>query len=121
MISQNPASAKFGMKAKVYLCSVGIFTNALNAFPELRSCDQCRAQFRVVYADLSVIAKLVKPVVVVRQDEPSVMENLAAGTIVDFDPVEGVTEIVCDGKVYVVMVKDLLEAAPPLKWVAAKD
>jgi len=122
MISQNPASAKFGMKAKVYLCSVGIFTNALNAFPELRSCDQCRAQFRVVYADdVSVIAKLVKRVVVVRQDEPSVMENLAAGTIVDFDPVEGVTEVVCDSKVYIVMVKDLLEAAHPLKWVAAKD
>jgi hypothetical protein len=39
------------------------------------------------------------------------MENLAAGTIVDFDPVEGVTEVVCDSKVYVVMVKDLLEAA----------
>ena len=112
MISQNPASAKFDMKAKVYLCSVGIFTNALSAYPELRSCDQCRAQLRVVYADeVFVIAKLIKPVVVVRQDEPSLMETLAVGTIVDFDPVEGVTEVVCDSKVYVVMVKDLLEAA----------
>ena len=68
-----------------------------------------------------MIAKLIKPVEVVRQDEPSVMETLAAGTIVDFDPVEGVTEVVCDSKVYVVMVKDLLEAAHPLKWVAAKE
>ena len=33
-------------------------------------------------------AKLIKPVVVVRQDEPSVMETLAAGTRVDFDPVD---------------------------------
>jgi hypothetical protein len=61
-----------------------------------------------------VIAKLIKPVVVVRQDEPSVMETLAAGTIVDFDPEDGVTEIVCDGKVYIVMIKDLFEAAHPL-------
>ena len=49
------------------------------------------------------------------------METLTAVTIVDFDPVEGVTEVVCDGKVYVVMVKDLLEAAHPLQWVAAKE
>jgi hypothetical protein len=83
----------------------------------LRSCDPCRAQFRVVYADeVSVIAKLVKPVVVVRQDEPSGMETLAVGTVVDFDPVEGVTEVVCDGKTYLVQVKDLLEAAHPMKW-----
>jgi hypothetical protein len=68
-----------------------------------------------------MIAKLIKPVEVVRQDEPSVMETLAAGTIVDFDPVPGMTEIVCDGKVYVVMVKDLLEAAHPVAWVSAKD
>ena len=77
---------------------------------------------RVVNADeVFVIAKLVTPVVVVRQDEPSVMENLAAGTIVDFDPVPGMTEIVCDGNVYIVMVKDLLEAAHPLAWVGAED
>jgi hypothetical protein len=68
-----------------------------------------------------VTAKLIKPVVIVRQDEPSMMETLAAGTIVDFDPVAGMTEVVCDGKVYVVMLKDLLEAAHPLAWVSAKD
>jgi hypothetical protein len=68
-----------------------------------------------------VIAKLIKPIIVVHQDEPSVMETVAAGVVVDFDPVDGVTEIVCDGKVYVVMVKDLLEAAHPLAWVSAKD
>jgi hypothetical protein len=73
---------------------------------------------RVVNAgEVSVIAKLIKPVIVVRQDEPSVMETLVAGVVVDFDPVHGVTEIVCDGKVYVVMVKDLLDAAHPLTWV----
>jgi len=33
----------------------------------------------------------------------------------------GVTEIVCDGKVHIVMVKDLLEAAHPLGWVGARD
>ena len=40
----------------------------------------------------------------------------------------GVTEIVCDGKVhivmvkvYIVLVKDLLEAAHPLGWVGARD
>jgi hypothetical protein len=61
--------------------------------------------------EVSMIAKLIKSVVVVRQDEPSVMETLPAGTIVDFDPADGVTEVVRDGKVYVVMVEDLLEAA----------
>ena len=68
-----------------------------------------------------MIAKLIKPVEVVRQDEPSVMETLVAGVVVDFDPVDGVTEIVCDGNVYIVMVKDLLEAAHPLAWVGAED
>ena len=63
-----------------------------------------------------MIAKLIKPVVVFRQDESSGMETLAVGTIVDFDPVEGVTEVVCDGKTYLVLVKDLLEAAHPMKW-----
>jgi hypothetical protein len=58
-----------------------------------------------------MIAKLIKPVVVVRQDEPSVMQTLAEGTMVDFDPADGVTKVVRDGKVYVVMVEDLLEAA----------
>jgi hypothetical protein len=77
---------------------------------------------RVVNADeVFVIAKLIKPVIVVRQDEPSVMETLVAGVVVDFDPVDGVTEIVCDGNVYIVMVKDLLEAAHPLAWVGAED
>jgi hypothetical protein len=97
------------MKAKVYLCSLGIFMNALNGFIDLRSCS-IGVQVR------SVIANLIKTVVVVRQDEPSVMETLTAGVVVDFDPVDGMTEIVCDGKVYVVMVKDLLEAAHPLAW-----
>ena len=63
-----------------------------------------------------MIAKLIKPVVVVRQDKPSGMETLAVGTIVDFDPVEGVTEVVCDGNTYLVPLKDLLEAAHPMKW-----
>jgi hypothetical protein len=27
-----------------------------------------------------------------------------------------VTEVVCDGKIYLVLVKDLLEAAHPMKW-----
>ena len=63
-----------------------------------------------------MIARIIKPVVVVRQDVPSVVETLAAGATVDFDPVEGVTEVVCDGKTYLVMVKDLLEAAHPTKW-----
>jgi hypothetical protein len=71
----------------------------------------------VVYAvEISVIARLIKPVIVVRQDLPSVVETLSAGVTVDFDPVEGVTEVVCDGKTYLVMVKDLLEAAHPMKW-----
>jgi len=51
----------------------------------------------------------------VRQDLPSVVEALSAGVVVDFDPVEGVTEVVCDGKTYLVLVKDLLEAAHPMK------
>jgi hypothetical protein len=63
-----------------------------------------------------VIARLIKPVVVARQDVPSVVETLAAGVVLDFDPVEGVTEVVCDGKTYIVLVKDLLEAAHPMKW-----
>jgi len=45
-----------------------------------------------------VIARLIKPVVVVRQDLPSVVETLSAEVVVDFDPVEGVREVVCDGK-----------------------
>jgi hypothetical protein len=39
-----------------------------------------------------VIARIIKPVVVVRQDVPSVVETLTAGAAVDFDLVEGVTE-----------------------------
>jgi hypothetical protein len=71
----------------------------------------------LVYADeVSVIARLIKPVVVARQDVPSVVETLSAGARVDFDPVEGVTEVVCDGKAYLVMVKDLLHAAHPSTW-----
>jgi hypothetical protein len=27
-----------------------------------------------------------------------------------------VTDVVCDGKTYLVLVKDLLEAAHPMKW-----
>jgi hypothetical protein len=63
-----------------------------------------------------VIARIIKPVIVVRQDVPSVVETLTAGVVVDFDPVEGVTEVVCDGKTYLVLVKDLLDAAHPMKW-----
>ena len=63
-----------------------------------------------------MIARLIEPIVVVRQDVPSVVETLSAGTTVDFDFVDGVTEVVCDGKAYVVMVKDLLEAAHAAKW-----
>jgi len=71
----------------------------------------------LVYAgEVSVIARLIKPVVVARQDVPSVVETLSAGVTVDFDPVEGVTEVLCDGKAYLVMVKDLLEAAYPMTW-----
>ena len=70
-----------------------------------------------VYAGkIPVIARLIKPVVVARQDVPSVVETLAAGVIVDFELVEGVTEVVCDGKVYLVMVKELLDAAHPSRW-----
>ena len=63
-----------------------------------------------------VIARLIKPVVVFRQDVPSVVETLAAGVMVDFEPGDGVTEVVCDGKVYLAMVKELLDAAHPKWW-----
>ena len=76
--------------------------------------------FGFVYADgVSVIARLIKPVVVARQDVPSLVETLSAGLTVDFDPVEGVTELVCDGNAYLVMVKDLLHAAHPYSWEEA--
>ena len=89
-----------------------------------RGCTVCRPTFItsrrgsvLVYAgEVSVIARLIKPVVVARQDVPSVVETLSAGVTVDFDPVEGVTEVLCDGKAYLVMVKDLLEAAYPMTW-----
>ena len=45
-----------------------------------------------------MIAKLIQPVVVVCKDVPSVTETLAAGVTVDFDPVEGIMEVVSDGK-----------------------
>ena len=70
----------------------------------------------VYSSDVPVIARLIKPGVVVRQDVPSVVETLSAGVTVDFDPVEGVTEVVCDGKAYLVLLKDLLEPAHPMKW-----
>ena len=71
----------------------------------------------MVYAvEISVRARIIKPVMAVRRDVQSVVETLAAGVVVDFDPVEGVTEVVCDGKAYLVMVTDLLEAAHPIKW-----
>ena len=71
----------------------------------------------MVYAvEISVIARITKPVAVVRKDVPSVVETLAVGAVVDFDPVEGVTEVMCDGKTYLVLVKDILEAAHPMKW-----
>ena len=61
-------------------------------------------------------ARLIKSIVAVRQDVPSVVETLSAGTAVDFDLLDGVNEVVCDGRSYLVMVKDLLEAAHPAKW-----
>jgi hypothetical protein len=66
--------------------------------------------------EVFVIARIIKPMIAVREDVPSVVEALADGVVVDFDPVEGVTEVVCDGKTYLVKVKDLLEAAHPMKW-----
>lgn len=66
-----------------------------------------------------MIARLTKPVIVVRQDVPSVIETLGAGATVDFDPVDGVTEVMCDGKTYLVVAKDLLDAAHPLAWDGA--
>jgi hypothetical protein len=55
----------------------------------------------LVYAvETSVIARIIKPGIVVRQDVPSVVQTLTAGVVVDFDPVEGLTEVVCDGKAY---------------------
>jgi hypothetical protein len=67
----------------------------------------------LVYAvEISVIARIIKPVIVVRQDVPSVVETLTGGATVDFDPVEGVTEVVCDGKTYVVLMKDIPRRRP---------
>jgi hypothetical protein len=43
----------------------------------------------LVYADeIFVIARIIKPVAVVREDVPSVVETLSAGVVVDFDPME---------------------------------
>ena len=61
-------------------------------------------------------ARLIKSIVVVRQDVPSVVETLSAGATVDFDLVDGITDVMCDGKAYLVMVKDLIDAAHPAKW-----
>jgi hypothetical protein len=52
----------------------------------------------VIPVEVSVIARIIKAVIVVRQDVPSVVETLASEVVVDFDPVEGVTEAVYDGK-----------------------
>ena len=75
-----------------------------------------RSSFLVYAGKIPVIARLIKPVVVVRQDVPSVVETLAAGVMVDFEPGDGVAEVVCDGKAYLVMVKELLDAAHPARW-----
>jgi hypothetical protein len=63
-----------------------------------------------------VIAKLFRPVIAVRQDVPSVVETIPAGATVDYDPIEGIAEVVWEGKTYSVMLTDLLEAVHPGLW-----
>ena len=71
----------------------------------------------LVYAvEFPMTARLIKSIVVARQDVPSVVETLSAGTTVEFDLVDGITEVVSDGRSYLAMVKDLLEAAHPARW-----
>ena len=66
-------------------------------------------------------ARLLKPVVAVRQDVPAIVETLHEGRTVEFNLSNGVTEVKCDGKVYSAMLDDLLDAAHPIEWASASS
>ena len=64
-------------------------------------------------------AILIRPVVVVEQAVPSILVTLPAGANVEFDLIEGQSDVRWEGKTYSVMLRDLLEAAHPAEWVTA--
>ena len=68
-----------------------------------------------------MIAKLVRPIIASRQDVPSVVETIPAGATVDYVPIDGITEVVWEGRSYSVMLTDLLEAAHQGPWGSSDE
>jgi len=64
-------------------------------------------------------ARLLKPVVATLKDVPSILETIPAGATVEFDLTVGLAEVLCDGKLYLAMLQDLLDAAHPMEWACA--
>jgi hypothetical protein len=64
----------------------------------------------------AMIGKLLMPVIVAPREMPSLLETLHAGAAVEFDLVEGLTEVLCDGKLFSAMLRDLLDATHPVEW-----